>query len=97
VPKKVDNLLVAGRSFSSDGVANNEYNLIPHCTLYGMAAGTAAALSIKAGVKVRNVDIKALKASLIEQDVVLPETLDTSVKPLPVTQAAKEAAPDEAH
>jgi glycine/D-amino acid oxidase-like deaminating enzyme len=96
VPKKVDSLLVAGRSFSSDDVANNEYNLIPHCTLYGMAAGTAAALSIKAGVKVRNVDIKALKASLIKQDVVLPETLDMSVKPLPAAGAAKIATP-EAH
>jgi len=75
VPRKVDNLLVAGRSFSSDDIVNNEYNLIPHCTLYGQAAGTAAALAIKSGVKVRNVDIAALKDSLIKQNVVLPETL----------------------
>jgi hypothetical protein len=75
VPQKVDNLLVAGRSFSSDDIVNNEYNLIPHCTLYGQAAGTAAALAIKSGVKVRNVDIAALKDSLIKQNVVLPETL----------------------
>jgi hypothetical protein len=75
VPRKVDNLLVAGRSFSSDDIVNNDYNLIPHCTLYGQAAGTAAALAVKAGVKVRNVDIAALKESLIKQKVVLPETL----------------------
>jgi hypothetical protein len=75
VPKKVDNLLVAGRSFSSDDIVNNDYNLIPHCTLYGQAAGTAAALAAKSGVKVRNVDIDALKESLIKQKVVLPETL----------------------
>jgi len=93
VPKKIDNLLVAGRSFSSDDVANNEYNLIPHCTLYGMAAGTAAALSIKAGVKVRNVDIKALKSHLIRQDVVLPETLDASLEPLPLGDANKGPPP----
>ena len=75
VPRKVDNLLVAGRSFSSDDIVNNDYNLIPHCILYGQAAGTAAALAIKSGVKVRNVDTAALKDSLIKQKVVLPETL----------------------
>jgi hypothetical protein len=75
VPRKVDNLLVAGRSFSSDDVVNNDYNLIPHCILYGQAAGTAAALAVKNGVKVRNVDIAALKKSLIKQKVMLPETL----------------------
>jgi hypothetical protein len=75
VPRKVDNLLVAGRSFSSDDIVNNDYNLIPHCILYGQAAGTAAALAIKSGVKVRNVNIADLKDSLIKQKVVLPETL----------------------
>lgn len=75
VPQKVENLLVAGRSFSSDDVVNNEFNLIPHCTLFGQAAGTAAALSVKSGVKVRNVNISELKQSLIKQKVVLPETL----------------------
>lgn len=75
VPRKVENLLVAGRSFSSDDIVNNDYNLIPHCILYGQAAGTAAALAIKSGVKVRNVNIGDLKESLIKQNVVLPETL----------------------
>jgi len=75
VPRKVDNLLVAGRSFSSDDIVNNDYNLIPHCILFGQAAGTAAALAIKSGVKVRNVNIVDLKDSLIKQKVVLPETL----------------------
>lgn len=75
VPRKVENLLVAGRSFSSDDIVNNDYNLIPHCILYGQAAGTAAALAIKSGVKVRNVNISDLKESLIKQNVVLPETL----------------------
>ncbi len=74
VPRRVENLLVAGRSFSSDDIVNNDYNLIPHCIVYGQAAGTAAALSIKSGVKVRNVDYGALKESLVRQKVVLPES-----------------------
>ena len=73
VPRKVENLLVAGRSFSSDDIVNNDYNLIPHCIIYGQAAGTAAALSIKNGVKIRNVDYGALKDSLVRQNVVLHE------------------------
>lgn len=75
VPHKVENLLVAGRSFSSDDIVNNEFNLIPHCTIFGQAAGTAAALSVKSGKKVRNVNISDLKHNLIKQKVVLPETL----------------------
>lgn len=78
VPKTVENLLVAGRSFSSDDITNNDFNLIPHCTLYGMAAGTAAALSVKAGVKVRKVNISDLKENLIKQNVILPENLPPS-------------------
>lgn len=48
VPQKIDNLLVAGRCFSSDTRANNDYNWIQHCIPMGQAAGTAAALAVKA-------------------------------------------------
>jgi hypothetical protein len=40
-----------------------------------MAAGTAAALALKAGVRVRNVNVADLKESLMKQKVVLPENL----------------------
>jgi hypothetical protein len=72
VPEKVDNLLVAGRSFSSDTAANNMINLIPHCIATGQAAGTAAALALKAGHSVRNVVFKDLQESLRKQGVPLP-------------------------
>lgn len=72
VPRKVENLLIAGRSFSSEDIVNNDFNLIPHCITMGQAAGTAAALAIKAGVKVRKVDYGALQDSLIKQGVPLP-------------------------
>ena len=49
LPKGVENMLVGCRAFSSDQEANNFFNLIPHCVAFGEAAGTAAALSIKAG------------------------------------------------
>ena len=72
VPEKVNNLLVAGRCFSSDVEANNWTNLIPHCITTGQAAGAAAALALGAGVQPRNVDIKALQRTLRSQGVYLP-------------------------
>ena len=43
VPRKVENLLVACRAFSSDVIVQEYFNLIPHCIALGQAAGTAAA------------------------------------------------------
>lgn len=72
VPAKVEGLLVAGRSFSSNMAANNMVNLIPHCIAMGQAAGTAAALALKNGVSVRRVEYKELQSSLTKQGVLLP-------------------------
>jgi hypothetical protein len=72
VPKKVDGLLVAGRSFSSDLQANNMVNLIPHCIAMGQAAGTAPALAIKQGISPRKIDYTLLKNTLLKQGVLLP-------------------------
>jgi predicted transcriptional regulator len=73
LPKAVENMLVACRAFSSDQEVNNFFNLIPHCVAFGEAAGTAAALSIKQGVSVRNVDFPSLRNQLIAQNVPLPD------------------------
>jgi hypothetical protein len=72
VPKTVEGLLVAGRSFSSDMFANNAGNLIPHCIAIGQAAGTAAAMAIKQGISPRKINYKALQKTLLEQGAVLP-------------------------
>jgi hypothetical protein len=72
VPRKVENLLVACRAFSSDDVFNNYFNLIPHCVALGQAAGAAAALAVKEGVKPRKVNYAALQHLLSRQGVTLP-------------------------
>jgi len=72
VPVKTEGLLVAGRSFSSDGAANNMANLIPHCIAMGQAAGTAAAISVKEGIQPRQVNYRKLQKTLMQQDVPLP-------------------------
>jgi hypothetical protein len=72
VPQKIENMLVAGRCFSSEIHANDQLNLIPFCVAMGEAAGTAAALALKEGVNPRNVDTKRLQKQLATQGVWLP-------------------------
>ena len=80
VPRRLENLLVAGRCFSSDVVANDTLNLITHCVVMGQAAGTAAALAVSKNVKPRKIDHKLLQAHLIRQGVVLPDMAAGKVK-----------------
>jgi hypothetical protein len=72
VPQGVENLLVAGRCFSSDIESNNFTNLIPHCVAMGQAAGVAAACSLQNGASVRAVDVKRMQAELRRQGAYLP-------------------------
>jgi hypothetical protein len=72
VPAKIEGLMVAGRSFSSDYFANNMANLIPHCIVMGQAAGTGAAMAVNKGISARKVDYKALQKTLLEQGAALP-------------------------
>ena len=72
VPKRVDNLLVAGRCFSSDARANNDYNWIQHCIPMGQAAGTAAAIALQEHVQPRQVNADTLQARLLSQGTMLP-------------------------
>ena len=71
IPKTMDGLLVAGRCFSSEAVANSYTNLVPHCFAYGQAAGVAAAVAAQSGVQPRSVDVKKVQEVLRSQDVYL--------------------------
>jgi hypothetical protein len=72
VPEKIEGLLVAGRSFSSDFSSNNMANLIPHCIAMGQAAGVAAAMAVQQNISPRKVEYRVLQRNLIKQGVVLP-------------------------
>jgi hypothetical protein len=78
LPRNVENLLVAGRCFSSDLVANDIMNLIPPCVAMGEAAGTAAALSVREGVPPKNISYPNLRRLLIDEGVPLPDTSTVS-------------------
>jgi hypothetical protein len=91
LPKGIENMLVACRAFSSDQLVNNFFNLIPHCIAFGEAAGTAAALSFKQGVSVRNVNIESLQKQLIAQNVPLPGNPGKNPKKIKGTPPAYQA------
>jgi len=73
VPLKVDNILVAGRNFSADFMAQSGNRLVMECFNMGQAAGTAAALSIQGDVTPRALDAQKLRKRLVEMGVNLLE------------------------
>jgi hypothetical protein len=72
VPKGARNLLIAGRSISSDRKANSALRIQATCMVMGQAAGAAAALGIKLGCASRDVPIDQIRAMLEANDAILP-------------------------
>ncbi len=67
LPKRIDNLLVAGRHYSATSSAQKMSREIPPCMAMGEAAGVAAAMALDAGVTVRELDVRRLQAKLRQQ------------------------------
>ncbi len=70
LPKKIDNLLVAGRCLGSPDTIDT-FRLICPCFVTGEAAGIAAGLSAINGCKPRDLDRTALKKQLEKANVCL--------------------------
>ncbi len=73
LPRKVENLLVAGRCILAEEEAMGQLRLIPVCSATGEAAGAAAALSLKEGVAPRKLKVTRLQKTLMEQGMNLVE------------------------
>lgn len=71
LPKNVENVLAAGRCISGEPRMSDLIRVIPNCWVSGHAAGCAAALAVKAGARVRDVDIPALQKLLKDQGAFL--------------------------
>jgi hypothetical protein len=67
LPKEVDQLLVAGRHYSATPEAQKMSREIPPCMAQGQAAGLAAVLALSAGVRVRDVDPRAIQRAMRAQ------------------------------
>ena len=70
LPKKIDNLLCAGRCLGR-GDTIDTFRLIGPCFVTGQAAGVAAALAAKQGVAPRALDYSAIRRELLNQQVYL--------------------------
>lgn len=64
IPKKINNLLVAGRCISSDHEAQASYRTMPTVCCMGEAAGCAVGMAVKDKTDVRGVNVKELQKAL---------------------------------
>ena len=71
IPVGVEQLLIAGRCVSADSTAAGAIRVMPPCMGMGQAAGTAAALAIKEGCTVRQLDAQKLRKVLMERGAYL--------------------------
>ena len=67
VPKKVGNLLVAGRCIGGDRVSHAAVRNMMCCAVSGQGAGTAAAVSVKTGQPFESLDVGAVRRELKRQ------------------------------
>jgi len=67
VPKRLDNLLVAGRSIGGDKISHAATRNMMCCAVSGQGAGVAAAVSVKTGRGFHDIDVAAVQAELRRQ------------------------------
>lgn len=67
VPKKIDNLLLAGRDISGTHLAHSNYRVMPICADMGLAAGIAATLAVDSNIRVRDVNAKNIQEIVLEK------------------------------
>ncbi len=72
VPKGSRNLLVAGRSISSDRAANSALRVQASCMAMGQAAGATAVLACRKGVSPLQVPIGEVRSLLSRHGAILP-------------------------
>ncbi len=71
VPRKLDNLIAAGRCLCVDTEMVEDMRLIATCLLTGHAAGAAAALAVQSKCRPRDMDIPTLQKLLASQGAYL--------------------------
>ena len=69
LPKKVENLLVAGRCVAGDRVSHAATRQMMCCAVTGQGAGIAAAISLEDGVTCREVNLSRVQKRLQKQNV----------------------------
>lgn len=71
LPAKVENLIIAGRCISTTHEAMSAIRVMAPCMAMGEAAGRAAKLAIREGVKPSELDVRILQDELLEKGAYL--------------------------
>ena len=61
LPKNIEGILLSGRNISGSHMAHSSFRIMSVCIALGEAAGTAAALSVKQNIKLRDVSVKEIQ------------------------------------
>ncbi len=61
LPREIEGILLSGRNISGSHMAHSNFRIMSVCIAIGEAAGTAAALSIKHGIRLRDVDVTEIQ------------------------------------
>lgn len=72
LPKKTENVIVAGRSIGAEREMMGSVRVMPACYITGQAAGTAAAMAAIKGISLRELDVYELQKKLVDTGVYLP-------------------------
>ncbi len=67
LPKKVDQLIVAGRHYSAEPEAQKRSREIPPCMVQGQVAGIAAAMALEGDIAIRDVDYRNIQKTMRAQ------------------------------
>ena len=89
IDSRIENIAAAGRIVSAGGRGWEIMRFIPSCVLTGQAAGTAAAMAIKAGCTLQEVDVAALQKNLADTGIMFhmtEEIRNNPVKPVRVVE-----------
>jgi len=69
IPRRINNLMFAGRLICADAAAFASVRGMPQCMTMGMAVGTAAAMALDAGVAAQGIDRAEVVAALAASGV----------------------------
>ena len=90
LPKGLDGILVTGLGVSADRDVMPVIRMQPDIQNQGYAAGVAAAMAVKSGKRLRDIDINTLQKHLVEKGNLPKEVLDHQDSfPLPKEQVEK--------
>jgi hypothetical protein len=80
VPQRIDGMLAAGRNSSCDTRAHAALREVPECWVMGEAAGLAAAIAVKDGLRPRDVPVPLLQSKLEKQGAIVRRRADDAPK-----------------